>query len=180
MILIRICSLEFRVNSSNSEICSRIYEVLADADQCLPRRLARLAAAHKDALNAASRQEPTQLFRRNEICSAILFLEGKVTFSVYDCTVACQVDYVGPELAHLFLQLLKGALVTGIEGHILTVDGPKEGLLFFFVVQSRQIRGRAGHEEQAQWSGSKLSGEEGHLLGCAGKAADSEERIDTE
>jgi hypothetical protein len=101
--------------------------------------LARLAAAHKDALNARAGEETAQLLRGDEVCSAVLILEGKVTFSVYDWAVASQVDYVRLELTHLFLELLEGAKVAGVEGHILAVNGPKEGLLLFFVVQSRQI-----------------------------------------
>ena len=89
------------------------------------RGLARLAAAHKDALHAGAGQEPAQIFRRNEICGAVFFLKGKAALAIQNGSVAGQVDYVGLELAHLLLQLLKGAQIARIKGYVLTVNGPE-------------------------------------------------------
>ena len=164
--------------TAQGHLCA--YQALADAAQNLQGCLARLAAAHKDALDTRAGEEAAQLLRGDKVCRSIFFLEGEAALAIQNCTVAGQVDYMRLELAHLLLELLKGALVAGIEGHVLTINGPKQCFFFFFIVQSRKIRGRAGHEEQAQRSGSQLSSEGGHLPGGRGKAADSEEWIDAE
>ena len=98
--------------------------------QSLPRSLARLAAAHKDALHARSGQETAQIFRRDEIGGAIFFLKSKAALAVHYCTVASQVDDMRLELVYLLFQLLKGAQVTRVEGYVLTRNGPKHSLLF--------------------------------------------------
>ncbi len=88
-----------------------------------------------------------------------------------------EMEDMGPVLVNPLFQLLECAQVTGVKGHILAGDGPKESLFFPLVVERGLIGGSRGHEEQAQGPGPQLATEDFELLLRSRQATDGKEGV---